>query len=121
MATKSRVGKQADSIFAPTTHVEKKIISKKIQEKPARETESKTVTKKPAERKTIKSTITLYIDQVAWIDRLSADILCASGNAIDRGSILRGIIAAVQESKFDISKVSNEKDVIDLVKRNLQK
>ena len=121
MKNQSRVGKQVNSIFASTTHVEYEPIVQAVPEKPIKELSKHPGRPQRTNRKTIKATLTMYVDQVVWLDRLSADILCNSGSIIDRGSILRGILSAIQESKINMKDMSNEEDIASTLKEILLK
>lgn len=63
----------------------------------------------------VKITITLYNEQIAWLDHLTADIRLNSMSIVDRGSMLRAIIGALQDSNLDLTKLKSEKEMRDLL------
>ena len=58
-----------------------------------------------------KATVVLLNRQIVYLDRLSADIRAASGAAIKRAEIIRGLIDALAESGEDLRDVRSEADV----------
>ena len=58
-----------------------------------------------------KATVVLLNRQIVYLDRLSADIRAASGAAVKRAEIIRGLIDALAESGEDLSDVRSEADV----------
>lgn len=119
MTNQSRVGKQVNSIFTSTTHVEPEI--KTLPEEPIKEPVKQPAKLQRTTRKTIKVTLTMYVDQIVWLDRLSADILCSSGSIVDRGSILRGLVTAIQESKTNMKYMTDENNIVEAIKGLLLK
>lgn len=68
----------------------------------------------------VKATITFYNNQVAWLDHLSADIRQNTFAVVDRGSILRAIIGALQDSEIDLSQLRTEQAIRDVIAAKLK-
>jgi len=110
--SKSKLGKSADNIFAP----------KPIQhEKPAldpithntemvQEEETKLSRGRPVEHKETWSKITVVLldRQIHWLDQLGSQIRLNTKVAISRAELIRAVIAAIEESKIDLSNIESE-------------
>lgn len=66
-----------------------------------------------------KATITFYNNQIAFLDHLSADIRQNTFAIIDRGSIIRALVGALQDSKIDLSQLRTEKAIRDALTTKL--
>ena len=106
----TKVGKSAKDIFASTTKTEPKA--------PA------ATATRPAGRPPVhedawsKVTVVLFDRQIAYLDRISADIREKSGKAVSRAELLRAMVDAVQKAGIDLSGAKSEADVVaDLFRR----
>lgn len=67
-----------------------------------------------------KASLTLKLQDILWLDRLSADIREQTGEVLDRGAILRGVLSAVQDSEIDLRKCKTEKEIADTMAKKLK-
>ena len=68
-----------------------------------------------------KTTITISLSHILWLDRLSSSIREKSHAVIDRGSIIRAILNALKKSQFNITGCSSEEEITDMLSKKLQK
>jgi hypothetical protein len=66
-----------------------------------------------------KVTVTLTTEQIRSLDIISANIRGGSGNVVDRSSLIRAIIAAVEDSGLDLGTAIDENDVHRIVRDRL--
>lgn len=107
MAKNNKLGSQANDLFQNTAEPNQKIES---TPKPG----SAPVGGRPKFYQgdaVEKTTLTLYRKHLLLLDRLALDVKEQSGVCIDRGAIIRGLLAAVEESGIDLRSCQNESDV----------
>jgi len=76
---------------------------------------SKPVGKPPKqERDVAKVTVVLRNSEIAYLDRLRADIRQNTGVAIQRAEIIRALIGALMELGLDVSNATNEEKLKEL-------
>lgn len=63
-----------------------------------------------------KATVILFDKQIAFLDRLAADIRHNNGTAITRSEIIRALVALLAESDIDLTAVRSEEDIKALLK-----
>lgn len=101
-----KIGKTAKDIFAPTA---KPTAAKpKGPGRPAEHGEPWT-----------KVTVVLFDRQIAFLDRLSADIRLKTRSAVSRAELIRAMIDAVEAGKIDLSIAGSEAALKDLLVRKL--
>jgi Arc/MetJ-type ribon-helix-helix transcriptional regulator len=66
-----------------------------------------------------KSTVTFNNSQIVWLDRLSADIRSSSMAILDRGTIIRAILTAIEKSNIDLLEASSEEQVCEMILNKL--
>lgn len=67
-----------------------------------------------------KASLTLKLRDIVWMDRLCSDIREHTGNVLDRGALLRGMISAVQDSEIDLRNCKTEQDIADAIAKKLK-
>lgn len=67
-----------------------------------------------------KITLTISHDQIIWLDRLATDIRAASRSIIDRGTIVRALISALENSGLNIKNCSKESEIQEIITRKLR-
>lgn len=69
------------------------------------------------ERSVISSRLTIFLakKQSDALDRLAREIRAGSGAFLNRGEIIRAVVAAVIESKLDLSSARNESELKRLI------
>jgi len=67
-----------------------------------------------------KASLTLKLRNIVWMDRLCSDIREQTGNVLDRGELLRGMISAVQDSEIDLRNCKTEQDIADAITKKLK-
>jgi len=67
-----------------------------------------------------KASLTLRLRDILWLDRLCADIREQTGAILDRGGLLRGLIAAVQDSGIDLRGCSTEEQISESIASKLR-
>ncbi len=67
-----------------------------------------------------KASLTLKLSDILWMDRLCSDIREQTGEVLDRGSLLRGMISAIQDSEIDLRKCKTEKEIVDSIAKKLK-
>ena len=67
-----------------------------------------------------KASLTLRLKNILWLDRLCTDIREKTGGLMDRGSLLRGLIDAIQISGIDLSHCYTEKQVTETWAKKLK-
>jgi len=75
----------------------------------------------PKERSVISSRLTVFLTkkQSDALERLTRDIRAGSGAFLNRGEIIRAVVAAVVESKLDLSSARNEAELKKLLLEKL--
>lgn len=63
--------------------------------------------------------ITLFHDQVIWLDRLTITIRSKSKKAINRGAVVRSIIEAIMESNLKLNKSKSADEIKERIKERL--
>jgi hypothetical protein len=111
-----RVGLQAASLFESTTRTSQQPKQEIVQPIP----EKKEVVEPRGRPKqlsdgAVKSTVTFYNSQIVWLDRLSADIRSSTMAIIDRGTLIRAILTAVEKSGIDLCAATSEEQVCDII------
>jgi len=127
--SKSRLGKGKDDIFASPKSVVKEI-NPMMQEVGAINNEDihpeiqlKQPKGRPLEHKEewTKVTVVLLDRQIHWLDQLALDIRHNTKAAVSRAELIRSLIAAVEESKVDLSRLGNENGIKDFLLEKLKK
>lgn len=67
-----------------------------------------------------KASLTLKLKNILWLDRLCTDIREKTGGLMDRGSLLRGLINAIQNSGIDLSHCYTEQQVTETLANKLK-
>jgi len=67
-----------------------------------------------------KISATLRLKNVVWLDRLCADIREHTGSLIDRGTVLRGVLAAIHESGIDLGICGSEEQIAETIAKKLR-
>lgn len=67
-----------------------------------------------------KVTTVLFNRQIAYLDRLGADIRVHSGAAVSRTQLIRALIDALETSGMDVKGVRSEAELRDLVTAKLK-
>lgn len=121
----SRVGLQAASLFESTTRTKqpKQEIVHVVSEKKEPKKEESVETRgrpKQLSNGAVKSTVTFYNSQIVWLDRLSADIRSSTMAIIDRGTIIRAILSAIEKSNVDLFSATSEEQVCDIILSKLK-
>lgn len=101
---KPKLGEKVNSLFEPTTQ----------KENPPEEVKREKGRPKHADN-IVKTTISLNLHQVVWLDRLSSDIRATSGRIIDRGTLIRGILSAFEKLNLDITSCENEANLTEII------
>lgn len=118
-----KLGKGADDIFTNPGQKEKPalehIIAKQTEEEPPKEKQARG---RPLEHKESwsKVTVVLLDKQIHWLDQLASTIRLNTKAAISRAELIRAIIAAIEESKIDLSNVDCESAIKDILLRKLR-
>jgi len=120
-----RVGIQAASLFESTTRTSQQHKQEPRQEIVQPISEKKEIVEARGRPKqlsdgAVKSTVTFYNSQIVWLDRLSADIRSSTMAIIDRGTIIRAILTAVEKSNIDLSIATSEEQVCDIILTKLK-
>jgi len=68
-----------------------------------------------------KVTVVLMDRQMAFLDRLGADIRAANGSAISRAHLIRALVDALAASDLDLTDCRSEKDLINVLTTRLQR
>ena len=55
-----------------------------------------------------KTNVVLLDSQIAFLDTLSVDIRYRTKNYVSRSDLIRALIAALEESKLDLSEIDSE-------------
>ena len=127
--SKSRLEKGKDDIFASPKSVVKEI-NPMMQEVGAINNEDihpeiqlKQPKGRPLEHKEewTKVTVVLLDRQIHWLDQLALDIRHNTKAAVSRAELIRSLIAAVEESKVDLSRLGNENGIKDFLLEKLKK
>jgi len=66
------------------------------------------------ERDVAKVSVVLRNSEIAYLDRLRADIRQSTGVAIQRAEIIRALIGALMEFNLDVSNATNEEKLKEL-------
>jgi len=113
--SKQRIGAQVTDIFQPT------MPSKydKVEERKSKTSVPVSKINVNVEKKLVKSTVTLDNSQICWLDRLSSDIRSNNVAIVDRGSIIRGILMAVEKSGLDLTKSVSETDIYECILKRI--
>lgn len=118
----SRIGLQANNLFASTTSIpiqekQKTQPQEKIKQKSVREKNESIMPGRPKQFPdgAVKSTVTFTNAQIVWLDRLSSDIRATTMTIIDRGAIIRAIISAVEQSKLDLCNATSEDQIKNII------
>lgn len=129
--SKSRLGKGKDDIFAPPKSVVKEInpmmqevdVDALNNEGIRPEIQLKQPKGRPLEHKEewTKVTVVLLDRQIHWLDHLALDIRHNTKVAVSRAELIRSLIAAVEESKVDLSRLGNENGIKDFLLEKLKK
>ena len=119
--TESRVGMQAANLFESTIRIQPKQEKVKVQPVPEKKepVESRGRPKQLSDS-AVKSTVTFNNSQIVWLDRLSADIRSSTMAIIDRGAIIRAILAAIEKSNIDLCSATSEEQVCDIICEKLK-
>ncbi len=64
---------------------------------------------------TSKCILTLFDDQIIWLDQLSVDIRSKTKHVVDRGAIVRGIIAATMDGDLQLDDATTEDEIKQLI------
>jgi len=64
--------------------------------------------------------ITLFHDQVIWLDRLTIAIRSKSKKAINRGAVVRSLIEAVIESDLKLNKSKSAEEIKERIKERIK-
>lgn len=105
---KTRLGKNIDSIFAPTT-----------QTKAAMDAAIDALVQ-PTSAVDNKLTVILPPDQVVFLDRLALDIRAKTKWKARRTEIIRALVAALMTSGIDLTASKSEDDVVAAVVRAMK-
>lgn len=108
MKQKTRLGK-TDSIFAKTTGK---------PEAPGAGIAAAAPVTSAVENKT---TVILPPDQVAFLDRLAVDIRAKTGAKVRRSEIIRALVAAIMESRLDLTSCKDEDAIVAAVADRLKR
>lgn len=65
--------------------------------------------------------VELPTDQVIWLDRLALTMRSRSGRAVKRAPVIRAMLAAVAASGIDLSHVTSEEEITQLLLAKLKK
>ncbi len=117
MKTNSRIGGQAANLFTSTTKTTIAKTPKVEKQQLVEKVVDKKVTK---HQDLIKSTVTFSNNHLVWLDRLSADIRSNTRQVIDRGSIIRAMLNAIEESNIDLSCVTSAEEICNTILSNLK-
>ena len=66
-----------------------------------------------------KITVVLLDRQIAFLDRLAADVRLKTGKAVSRAQIIRALIDFVLKSGIDLTAATTENEIIDLLLEKL--
>jgi hypothetical protein len=126
-----RLGSGAKNIFAKTEQVQQ--VLQVPQEQARQELPIKEAAREPEVSKTLsrgrpkehadawtKVTTVLFDRQIHWLDTLASTIRLNTRLALSRAEIIRGLISAVEESGIDLSQVSNEEDIKNILLKKLK-
>lgn len=69
---------------------------------------------------TVKCTLTLNLSDVLWLDNLATNVRAQTGQIIDRGAILRGIISAMRDSAIDLQKCSTQEQITEAISKKVK-
>lgn len=104
---KTRLGKNVDSIFAPTTQMKAAIDALVPPSTPTSSVDN-------------KLTVILPPDQVAYLDRLALDIRSKTKWKTRRTEIIRALVAALMASGVDLTASQSEADITATVVRAMK-
>lgn len=99
---KPKLGTQSLELFAPTV---------KTVEEPKTEEDAKRGRPKHLSDDMTKTTLTISLRQLVWLDRLCSTIRENSRAIVDRGAIIRALIDALEECMLDITHCSSEEEI----------
>ena len=68
-----------------------------------------------------KITVVLLDRQIAFLDRLSADVRLKTGKAVSRAQLIRALIDFILKSDIDLSEATTEDDVIGKLMASLKR
>lgn len=68
-----------------------------------------------------KTMLTLLDDQIVWLDQLSVDIRYNTKGIVDRGAIVRALIAAIKDSGIDLAHSESETGIRKIITESLDK
>lgn len=117
----SRVGLQAANLFESTTRIQPKQEMPKVQ--PAAQKKEPIESRgrpKQLPESAVKSTVTFNNSQIVWLDRLSADIRSSTMAIIDRGSLIRAILLAIEKSNIDLCSATSEEQICNIILEQLK-
>jgi hypothetical protein len=67
-----------------------------------------------------KTTVSLQLEKIVWLDRLCTDILSNTKSVIDRGDIIRACIEALHESGIDLSHITSPASIKEHILHKLK-
>lgn len=109
--SKPKVGKSVDDIFSrKPVDQEEKMVEEPTP--PAKEP-AKSARGRPQEHTEnwTKATVVLRDKQIHWLDKLALDIRHNTKASVSRAELIRGILAAIEESEIDLSKTKSESEI----------
>ncbi len=74
----------------------------------------------PAAPDLTKSTITLHLANIVFLDRMCANIRESTRVIIDRGCILRALVTSLQDCKLDLSSCSTEEQLVEVISKRMR-
>jgi hypothetical protein len=110
-----KLGSHARSLFVNSNEKEELTSTKEI------ELQNKRGRPKQLVENMTKTTLTIGLDQLIWLDRLSSSIRETSHAIIDRGAIIRAIITTIEKSGINITSCKNEEDIVEILINHLKK
>ena len=68
----------------------------------------------------VSATVVLRHSEIAFLDRLCADITANSGQVVQRAGVIRTLIDALAESGIDVTRASSEDEIKALLLERLE-
>jgi hypothetical protein len=108
--TKSRMGKNALDILAPT--------DAPVLDTPPVASVPR-IGRPPNEERASKVTVMLHDRQVVQLDRLATDIRASTGAVVQRAQIIRALVDAILQSDLGLRDVHDEEGIKSIVAKRL--